>query len=55
MAQPGYSVLQPKLPQMSIFWNDSAPLISGAYDGKIKPSQYKSKLAKLQKKISKEE
>lgn len=55
MAQPGYSVLQPKLPQMSIFWNDSAPLISGAYDGKIKPSQYKTKLAKLQKSISKKE
>ena len=53
--QPGYSVLQPKLPQMSIFWNDAAPLVSGAYDGKIKPSQYKSKLAKLQKNISKKE
>lgn len=55
MAQPGYSVLQPKLPQMATFWNESAPIISGAYDGKIKPSQYKSKLVKLQKDISKKD
>lgn len=53
MAKPGYSVIQPKLPEMTTFWNESAPLVSGAYDGKIKPAQYKSKLAKLQKDISK--
>ena len=53
MSKPGYSVIQPKLPQMATFWNESAPLISGTYDGKIKPSQYKAKLAKLQKDISK--
>lgn len=51
MTKPGYSVLQPMLPQMAIFWNDSAPLISGTYDGKIKPSQYKAQLAKLAKEI----
>ena len=54
MAKPGYSVLQPMLPQMAIFWNDSAPLISGTYDGKVKPSQYKAQLAKLAKEIEKE-
>ena len=53
MAKPGNSVLQPMLPQMATFWNESAPLISGTYDGKIKPAQYKAKLAKLQKDISK--
>lgn len=53
MAKPGNSVLQPKLPQMATFWNDSAPLISGTYDGKIKPSQYKAQLAKLSKAIEK--
>lgn len=53
MAKPGNSVLQPKLPQMAAFWNDSAPLISGTYDGKIKPSQYKSQLAKLAKTVEK--
>ncbi|MGQ5708465.1 extracellular solute-binding protein [Lactobacillus sp. PSON] len=53
MAKPGNSVLQPMLPQMAAFWNGSAPLISGAYDGKIKPSQYKPQLAKLEKAIEK--
>ncbi len=53
MAKPGNSVLQPKLPQMATFWNDSAPLISGTYDGKIKPSQYKAQLTKLSKAIEK--
>ena len=52
MAQPGNSVLQPKLPQMATFWDGAAPLISGTYDGKIKPSQYKAQLAKFSKKIS---
>lgn len=53
MAKPGNSVLQPKLPQMAAFWNGAAPLVSGAYDGKIKPSQYKPQLAKLAKAIEK--
>lgn len=53
MAKPGNSVLQPMLPQMAAFWNGSAPLISGTYDGKIKPSQYKAQLAKLEKSIEK--
>jgi arabinogalactan oligomer/maltooligosaccharide transport system substrate-binding protein len=52
MAKSGNSVLQPKLPQMATFWDGAAPLISGAYDGKIKPSQYKAQLAKFAKKIS---
>ncbi|MGO2238562.1 hypothetical protein [Lactobacillus helveticus] len=41
----------PKLSQMSTFWNESAPLLSGVYDGKIKPDRIK--LNKLQKDISK--
>ena len=53
MAKPGNSVLQPKLPQMAAFWNGAAPLISGTYDGKIKPAQYKPQLAKLAKNIEK--
>ena len=53
MAKPGNSVLQPKLPQMATFWNNAAPLISGTYDGKIKPSQYKAQLNKLAKSIEK--
>lgn len=52
MAKSGNSVLQPKLPQMATFWDGAAPLVSGAYDGKIKPSQYKAQLDKFAKKIS---
>ncbi|MDO4912766.1 MAG: extracellular solute-binding protein [Lactobacillus sp.] len=43
------SVIMPKLPQMAAFWNGAAPLVSGVYDGKIKPSEYKAQLVKLQK------
>ncbi|WEV51030.1 extracellular solute-binding protein [Lactobacillus sp. ESL0731] len=53
MAKPGNSVLMPKLPQMAEFWNSATPLISGAYDGKVKPAQYKAQLAKLDKAASK--
>lgn len=53
MAKPGYSTIMPKLPQMATFWNESAPLLSGVYDGKVKESQYMTKLNKLQKDISK--
>lgn len=53
MAKSGNSVLQPMLPQMAAFWNGAAPLISGTYDGKIKPAQYKAQLARLQSNIEK--
>lgn len=53
MSQPGHSVIMPKLPQITTFWNESAPLLSSVYDGKIKPDQYRVKLNKLQKDISK--
>ena len=53
MSKSGNSVLQPKLPQMATFWDGAAPLISGAYDGKIKASPYKAQRAKFDKKISK--
>ncbi|WEV36908.1 extracellular solute-binding protein [Lactobacillus sp. ESL0677] len=49
MSQPNNSVLMPKLPQMAEFWNGVPPLINGAYDGKVKPAQYKTQLAKLEK------
>ena len=53
MSQPSHSVIMPKLPQITVFWNESAPLLSGVYDHKVKPDQYRAKLAKLQKDISK--
>lgn len=53
MAQPTNSVLMPKLPQMAVFWNDTAPLLSGVYDGKIKSNAYLTQLKKLDKRISK--
>ncbi len=53
MAEPSHSTLQPKLPEMTAFWNGSAPLISGTYDGKIKPAQYKAQLTKLAKAVEK--
>lgn len=53
MSQKGNSVLMPKVPQMAAFWQGAAPLISGSYDGKIKPSQYKPQLAKFAKSIEK--
>lgn len=53
MSKPGYSVIMPKMPQITTFWNESAPLLSGVYDHKVKPAQYRAKLAKLQKDISK--
>lgn len=53
MGASNRSTIQPKMPEMPTFWNESAPLISGVYDGKIKSSQYKAKLDKLYKDISK--
>lgn len=47
------SVLMPKLSQMAIFWDGASPLISGAYDGKIKADQFKAQLDKFAAKISK--
>ncbi|MBI1693858.1 sugar ABC transporter, sugar-binding protein [Lactobacillus crispatus] len=53
MAQPDHSTIMPKLPQMLIFWDNANALVSGAYDGKIKPAQYKPQLTKFEKTISK--
>lgn len=53
MSEPSHSVIMPKLPQITTFWNESAPLLSGVYDHKVKPAQYRAKLEKLQKDISK--
>lgn len=53
MAKEGNSVVMPKLPQMATFWNNSAPLINGAYTGSIQPADYKAQLQKLQDSLSK--
>jgi arabinogalactan oligomer/maltooligosaccharide transport system substrate-binding protein len=53
MAKPKHSVIMPKMAQMPTFWSQSDPLINGVYDGEIKASQYRAKLEKLQKDISK--
>ncbi len=53
MSQKGYSVVMPKLPQMATFWNNSAPLINGAYTGSIKPADFSAQLQKFQDSISK--
>lgn len=39
-----YTVVMPKISQMSTFWNVSAPLLSGPYSGKIAPADYMAKL-----------
>ena len=53
MSKPGYSTLMPKLPQMATYWNALAPVINGAYTGKIPASQYQAQLDKLNAAISK--
>lgn len=42
MSQPSHSVIMSKLPQMPVFWNESAPLLSDVYDHKVKPDQYRA-------------
>ena len=39
-----YTVVMPKISQMSTFWNLAAPLLSGPYSGKIAEADYLAKL-----------
>lgn len=39
-----YTVVTPKLSQMTIFWTESAALLSDVYNGKIQSSEYLTKL-----------
>lgn len=47
-----YSVVMPKIPEMTNFWTASAAVLSDTYNGKIKPDQYQAKLDQLVKDIS---
>lgn len=48
-----YTTVMPKVSQMAIFWNSAAPLISDTYNGKIKSSDYLSKLQQFDKDLAK--
>ena len=52
MSQPTYSVVMPKIPEMTNFWTASAAVLSDTYNGKIKAEQYQAKLDQLVKDIS---
>ncbi|MDR1568507.1 MAG: extracellular solute-binding protein [Streptococcaceae bacterium] len=52
MSDPSYSVVMPKIPEMTNFWTASAAVLSDAYNGKIKADQYQAKLDQLVKDIS---
>lgn len=53
MAKPNRSVIMPKMPQMSTFWDNASPLTSGVFDGKVKSNEFLAKLNRLQKMIEK--
>lgn len=52
MSGSDYSVVMPKIPEMTNFWTASAAGLSDTYNGKIKPDQYQAKLDQLVKDIS---
>ncbi|WP_427814858.1 extracellular solute-binding protein (plasmid) [Enterococcus sp. 22-H-5-01] len=52
MSEPDYSVVMPKIPEMTNFWTASAAVLSDTYNGSIKPDQYQEKLDQLVKDIS---
>lgn len=52
MSGSEYSVVMPKIPEMTNFWTASAAVLSYTYNGKIKPDQYQAKLDQLVKDIS---
>ncbi|MEQ7184667.1 extracellular solute-binding protein [Enterococcus avium] len=52
MSGSDYSVVMPKIPEMTNFWTASATVLSDTYNGKIKPDQYQAKLDQLVKDIS---
>ena len=52
MSGSDYSVVMPKIPEMTNFWTASAAVLSDTYNGKIKPDQYQAKLDQLVNDIS---
>ncbi|MDT2735957.1 extracellular solute-binding protein [Enterococcus pseudoavium] len=52
MSGSDYSVVMPKIPEMTNFWTASAAVLSDTYNGKIKTDQYQAKLDQLVKDIS---
>ena len=52
MSGSDYSVVMPKIPEMTNFWTASAAVLSDTYNGKIKPNQYQAKLDQLVNDIS---
>lgn len=47
-----YTVVMPKLSQMSTFWTESAAILSDTYNGKIKESNYLDKLKQFDEDIA---
>lgn len=47
-----YTTVMPKLRQMSVFWTESAPLMSDAYNGKIKEDQFLTRLQQFDKDLA---
>ncbi|VGV53169.1 maltose/maltodextrin-binding protein [Streptococcus pyogenes] len=47
-----YTVVMPKLSQMGTFWTESAAILSDAFNGKIKESDYLTKLQQFDKDIA---
>ena len=47
-----YTVVMPKLNQMSTFWTESAAILSDTYNGKIKESDYLAKLKQFDKDLA---
>ena len=45
----GYTVVTPKLSQMTTFWTESAALLSDVYNGKIQSGDYLAKLQQFDK------
>lgn len=47
-----YTVVMPKLSQMTTFWTESAAILSDAYNGKIKEADYLSRLQQFDQDIA---
>lgn len=47
-----YTVVMPKLSQMTAFWTESAAILSDTYNGKIKEADYLKKLKQLDKDLA---
>lgn len=47
-----YTVVMPKLSQMGTFWNESAAILSDAYNGDLKADDYLAKLQEFDKDIA---